>query len=119
MSAVNGIRAVAARAGVSISTVSRVFNGGHASAKATDDVMVAARDLRYHPNPLAAAMRTKAPVAELAFEHGRQVERSLIVAKLRRLSQGWQALGMSDGALLMGVALDDEIAAIERGEHTK
>jgi LacI family transcriptional regulator len=52
-------KAVAARAGVSVTTVSRVLNGRDdaISADTRDRVLSAARQLRYRPNSLAVALR--------------------------------------------------------------
>jgi DNA-binding LacI/PurR family transcriptional regulator len=52
------IRAVAQRAGVSVSTVSRVLNGGYASAPVKARVHAAVRDLGYVPSTTARSLVT-------------------------------------------------------------
>jgi len=55
------IRDVAAEAGVSIATVSRVINGtGYASEEARQRVHAAMRKLAYHPNAIAQGLRRQA-----------------------------------------------------------
>jgi len=49
---------VAARANVAFSTVSRVLNGGYASAEVRERVEQAARDLRYTPSSIARNLKT-------------------------------------------------------------
>jgi LacI family transcriptional regulator len=54
-----GIRDVAARAGVSVSSVSRVISGHRdVSQKMSERVLLAAADLRYEPDELAQGLRT-------------------------------------------------------------
>jgi DNA-binding LacI/PurR family transcriptional regulator len=52
------IRAVAERAGVAVSTVSRVLNGGYASADAKRHVELAVRELGYAPSVTARSLVT-------------------------------------------------------------
>jgi len=52
------IRAVAQRAGVSVSTVSRVLNGGYASAHVKTSVHTAVRELGYVPSTTARSLVT-------------------------------------------------------------
>ncbi len=55
-----GIKAVAKRAGVSISTVSNVLNGTkYVSEELTQRVKIAVEELGYHPDPVAKSMKSK------------------------------------------------------------
>lgn len=58
MSAPKGIVAVATRAGVSKSLVSRVFNGGRVDPIKAVRVRAVAKEMGYVADPVAAAMRT-------------------------------------------------------------
>ena len=56
----SGIKAVAKRAGVSISTVSNVLNQSkYVSEELTQRVRIAAQELGYHPDPVAKSMKSK------------------------------------------------------------
>jgi len=48
---------VAKRAGVSVSTVSRVFNSGYVAKETADRVIQASNEMSYQPHPIARALR--------------------------------------------------------------
>jgi len=66
-----GIRAVAARAGVSAATVSLILNGkGSFPAETRERVMTAVRELGYRPHPAARSLAgIRTGVIALAFSH--------------------------------------------------
>lgn len=98
----SGIRAVAARAGVSISTVSRVFTAsGSVSPDTLSRVMQAAGEIGYvAADPVAVALRTGARGDTAAGE------RDAIVAWLRGKA------GNNPSPVSLA-------AAIERGDHRR
>ena len=82
------IRDVAAEAGVSIATVSRVINGtGYASEEARRRVRAAMRKLAYHPNAIARDCAASDTFGRLRPTHHDRIFSTLVFAIERRCSR--------------------------------
>ncbi|MDX2005433.1 MAG: LacI family DNA-binding transcriptional regulator [Meiothermus sp.] len=92
---------VALRAGVSQSTVSRVFSGGEGLSQATRQrVLDAARDLKYKPNAIARSLSTRrTQIIGLVSSHMTNPYFPLVLqAFTQRLHElGWKVLLISAG----------------------
>src|SRR5258705_12325515 len=97
------IKEVAARAGVSFQTASKVLNGGdvRVSAETEERILAAAADLGYRPNTIARSLVQRAPatiglVASDAPDVA--IAQASVAAEQAARKNGHSALGGSPGA---------------------